>query len=118
MPINDGWPLNNGSNSISQTGPSRTAEQYNGSGFELTFSITFLLFSDPELIVKALGIVYRAFSIHLVKRTEFRKATTQIGALTLIQRFGSALNFNVHFHILFRDGVMPKVPRVECDFTG
>ena len=26
------------------------------------------------------------------------------GAVTLIQRFGSALNLNVHFHMLFVDG--------------
>nr|QWP89219.1 hypothetical protein IHCLGBEB_00022 [Escherichia coli] len=29
----------------------------------------------------------------------------QTGAVTLIQRFGSALNLNVHFHMLFLDGV-------------
>jgi hypothetical protein len=27
------------------------------------------------------------------------------GAMTLIQRFGSALNLNMHFHMLFLDGV-------------
>jgi len=27
------------------------------------------------------------------------------GAVTLIQRFGSALNLNVHFHMLLLDGV-------------
>ena len=27
------------------------------------------------------------------------------GAVTLIQRFGSALNLNVHFHLLVLDGV-------------
>ena len=27
------------------------------------------------------------------------------GAVTLIQRFGSALNLNIHFHVLFLDGV-------------
>jgi len=27
------------------------------------------------------------------------------GAVTLIQRFGSALNLNIHFHMLFLDGV-------------
>lgn len=29
----------------------------------------------------------------------------QTGAVTLIQRFGSALNLNIHFHMLFLDGV-------------
>ena len=33
------------------------------------------------------------------------RATGATGAVTLIQRLGSALNFNVHFHTLFLDGV-------------
>jgi hypothetical protein len=32
------------------------------------------------------------------------------GAVTLIQRFGGALNLNVHFHILFLDGVYTTTP--------
>ena len=28
-----------------------------------------------------------------------------MGAITLIQRFGSAVNSNIHFHMLFLDGV-------------
>ena len=31
--------------------------------------------------------------------------TAQTGAVTLIQRFGSALNLNIHLHMLFFDGV-------------
>ncbi len=30
--------------------------------------------------------------------------------LTLIQRFGSALNLNIHFHVLFLDGVYAEYP--------
>lgn len=33
------------------------------------------------------------------------RATGRTGAVTLIQRFGSALNLNIHFHMLFLDGV-------------
>jgi hypothetical protein len=33
------------------------------------------------------------------------RATGDTGAVTLIQRFGSALNLNVHFHMIFIDGV-------------
>ncbi len=43
------------------------------------------------------------------------------GAVTLIQRFGSALNLNIHFHILFLDGVYvyrdnrpPRFKRVKA----
>ena len=38
-----------------------------------------------------------------VIQVEMRNVKT--GAVTLIQRFGSALNLNVHFHMLFLDGV-------------
>lgn len=32
-------------------------------------------------------------------------ATGHTGAVTLVQRFGSVLNLNIHFHLLFLDGV-------------
>ena len=35
---------------------------------------------------------------------DFSCTTARAGAVTLIQRFGSALNLNVHFHVLFLDG--------------
>ena len=34
--------------------------------------------------------------------------SAKTGSVTLIQRFGSALNLNLHFHILFIDGVYPQ----------
>ena len=34
----------------------------------------------------------------------FTKPMAQTGSVTLIQRFGSALNLNIHFHMLFLDG--------------
>jgi hypothetical protein len=47
------------------------------------------------------------------------------GAVTLIQRFGSALNLNIHFHILFLDGVYvhrgnrpPRFRRVKALAKG
>lgn len=71
---------------------------------------------------KVLGIVYRTLSTHLIKaapvhpcalgisasmhiKAGHTKATVQTGSVTLNQRFGSALNLNVHFHMLFLDGV-------------
>ncbi len=36
------------------------------------------------------------------------RASAQCGAVTLIQRFGSVLNLNVHFHMLWLDGVHEK----------
>ena len=36
--------------------------------------------------------------------TALTQATAQSGAVPLIQRFGSALNLNIHFHLLVLDG--------------
>jgi len=54
---------------------------------------------------KALGIVYRTIATHLTHKAGYKKSTAHTGAVTLIQRFGSALNLNIHFHMLFLDGV-------------
>ena len=54
---------------------------------------------------QVLGIVYRAIASHLIKAASYHHATAQTGAVTLIQRFGGALNLNIHFHMLFLDGV-------------
>ena len=39
------------------------------------------------------------------QKAGYSKKTGRTGAVTLIQRFGSALNLNIHFHMLFLDGV-------------
>ena len=54
---------------------------------------------------KALGIVYRTIATHLIRKAGYTRTTAHTGAATLIQRFGSALNLNIHFHMLFLDGV-------------
>ena len=46
-------------------------------------------------MAKVLGVVYRALSTHLIKKSRLRKAAAQTGTVTLIQRFGSALNLGV-----------------------
>ncbi len=56
-------------------------------------------------MAKVLGIVYRSIATHLIRKAGYTKATAQAGAVTLIQRFGGALNANIHFHMLFLDGV-------------
>lgn len=54
---------------------------------------------------EVLGIVCRVIATHLIKKAGFTITTVHTGAVTLIQRFGSALNLNIHFHMLFLDGV-------------
>lgn len=56
------------------------------------------------------GTVCRAITPHWIKKTGYTHATAVTGAVTLIQRFGSALNLNIHFHMLFLDGVYVDRP--------
>jgi hypothetical protein len=60
---------------------------------------------QPKIMGKALGIVYRTIATHLAHKAGYKNSTAHTGAVTLIQRFGSALNLNIHFHMLFLDGV-------------
>lgn len=69
-----------------------------------------LFASRCEIMGRVLGIVYRCITTHLIKKVGFSRKTAQTGAVTLIQRFGSALNLNVHFHMLFLDGVYIEHP--------
>lgn len=69
------------------------------------FQLRFLFASYPDLMAKALGIVYRTIATWLIRQAGFTHTTARTGAVTFIQRFGSALNLNVHFHMLFPDGV-------------
>src|SRR5476649_2191094 len=69
------------------------------------YPLRLVLASQPYDMSKVLRIVYRAISTYLIKKAGLTKKTARTGAVTLIQRFGGALNLNVHFHILFLDGV-------------
>ena len=79
------------------------------------FQLRFLFASYPQIMGKVLGIVYRTLATHITKKAGYNKQTAQTGAVTLIQRFGSALtkspgailnsrrlaprsNLNIHFH--------------------
>jgi len=43
-----------------------------------------------------------------VNRAGFSNKQAKTGAVTLIQRFGSALNLNIHFHMLFLEGAISE----------
>ncbi|MEW8347339.1 MAG: IS91 family transposase [Candidatus Thiodiazotropha taylori] len=74
----------------------------------LPYPLCFLLASRPEVMGKVLGIAYRCIATHLIQKSGFTRSTAQTGAVTLIQRFGSALNLNIHFHMLFLDGAITE----------
>jgi hypothetical protein len=81
--------------------PSRLMRQW---VLSLPFALRFLLARDPEALTHVLGIVYRAIAGYILEKARLTHATGDTGAVTLIQRFGSALNANIHFHMLFLDG--------------
>ena len=66
--------------------------------------------SRTELMGQVLSIVYRVISTHLIRSAGFTRDNAHTGAVTLIQRFGSALNLNVHFHMLFLDVLYVERP--------
>ena len=52
-----------------------------------------------------LQIVHRVISGFLIKQAGLKQNQAKTGAVTLIQRFGSAANLNIHLHCLVLDGV-------------
>jgi hypothetical protein len=70
------------------------------------FQLRFLFASYPDLMGKVLGIVYRTLATHIIHKAGFTNSTAHTGAVTLIQRFGSALNLNVH--LMCMDARMPR----------
>jgi len=71
--------------------------------------LRFLFASKPEAIGPVLGIVHRVIAGWLADQAGVDRASAECGTVTLIQRFGSALNLNVHFHTLWLDGVYEPV---------
>ena len=69
------------------------------------FQLRFLFACYPKIMSKVLSIVTRVISTHLIQKGGFKQSTARTGAVTFIQRFGSALNLNVHYHMLFLDGI-------------
>ena len=72
------------------------------------FPLRFLFATRPAIMGQVLGIVYRVIATGMIKQAGHTRKTACIGAVTLIQRFGSALNLNVHFH---SSGAGAKTPR-------
>jgi ribosomal protein S27E len=70
----------------------------------LPHALRFLLARDPAALTRVLGVVYRTIARHVVERAGLTRASGATGAITVVQRFGSGLNLNVHFHMLFLDG--------------
>jgi hypothetical protein len=64
-----------------------------------------LLAAQPKLVTLVLQAVHRVIARHLLGLAGLKANEADSGAVTLIQRFGSAANLNVHLHCLVLDGV-------------
>ena len=62
------------------------------------------------LVDQVLDGVYHVIAAHLIKQAGYTQQSARTGAVTLIRRLGSALNLNVHFHMLFLGGVYERAP--------
>ncbi|MEJ2340320.1 MAG: transposase zinc-binding domain-containing protein [Gemmatimonadales bacterium] len=73
----------------------------------LPFGLRYRLAHDRELTADVLRVFVRAIFSSLRRRTRPKRVgagTALGGAVTFVQRFGGALNLNVHFHTLVLDG--------------
>jgi len=86
------------------------------------YKLRYLMAYNPGLTNSVLSIYVKEISKFYkckYKATAYKKTSLQklkTGSVTFIQRFGSALNLNVHFHTLFADGVFIKQESGEYDF--
>jgi hypothetical protein len=61
--------------------------------------------AQPELVTPVLQVVQRVLTRYLLDSAQLKTDEGHGGAVTLIQRFGSAANLNIHLHCLVLDGV-------------
>ncbi len=71
----------------------------------LPIPLRLLLAAQPELVTPMLQVVQRVVMRHLLDGVGLKGEEGHGGAVTLIQRFGSAANLNIHLHCLVLDGV-------------
>ena len=84
----------------------------------LPFALRYRLAYDAPLTSAVLGIFMRALfgSLRRRARKHWQVEGQQCGAVTFVQRFGGALNLNVHFHSLVLDGVYAAGPKEKLRF--
>jgi Putative transposase/Transposase zinc-binding domain len=75
-----------------------------------------LLAAQPNVVTTVLQVVQRKITLHLLQRANLNPTQAQGGSVTLIQRFGSAANLNIHLHCLVLDGVYRIKSSGELEF--
>jgi len=89
--------------------PQVPARQY---VLSLPYALRFKLAYSADATSVVLGAFIGAINSDLRRRARKRKlrGRLQTGSLTVVQRFGSSLNLNVHFHVIAMDGVYAEQP--------
>ncbi len=84
----------------------------------LPHALRYRLAYDAELTSAVLGIFVRTVFASLRRRARkhWSIERTRCRAVTFVQRFGDALNLNVHFHSLVLDGTYAEAPFGPCRF--
>jgi hypothetical protein len=67
--------------------------------------LRILFAAQPQLLAPLLQVIHRIIASFLIKQAGLKRTAANTGAVTLIQRFGSAANLNIHLHCLVLDGV-------------
>jgi hypothetical protein len=67
--------------------------------------LRILFAARPHLLTAVLQIIHRVIATFQIKQAGVTRSEAHTGAVTLIQRFGSAANLNIHLHCLVLDGV-------------
>ena len=79
--------------------------------------LRILFAAHPDLLAPVLRIIHRFIARFLLKQAGVKGTAADTGAVTLIQRFGSAANLNIHLHCLVLDGVYRRTEG-EPDFQA
>jgi hypothetical protein len=75
----------------------------------LPYEIRFRLAWDGDLLSGVLAVFLRVvYGWYRRQAREESHEDARCGSVTFVQRFGSALNLNPHFHVLMPDGVLSK----------
>jgi hypothetical protein len=59
-------------------------------------ALRILFAAHPQLLTPVLQIIHRVTASFLLKQAGLKRSDAHTGAVTLIQRFGSAANLNIH----------------------
>ncbi len=78
----------------------------------LPIPLRLLRSAQSKLVTPVVQVVHRVITCHLLGQAGPKAEEADSGAVTLIQRFGSAANLNIHLHCLTLDGVY------RCDTEG